>query len=271
MQPETTQRFPYVNPTCNPHLCQTCLPRIIGGMRLTKEFRDQFSQHEMRTHGRKNGFVTTGQEARLSKWLPIIGLSKTMTLNDARIPDDSPIVMEIGFGNGDFLVQLATRHPDWTLIGVEIYLPGVAKAVGRLEDAEVIERTRITQLPAQFVLQNQVQEAQLDGIVVNHPDPWPKARHHKRRIIQKDFAQLMVSRLKPGGFIKLASDVQELAEWMRTILDATPGLRNIAGKSGYIDRDENRVFTKFEQRGIREGRTSQFLHYIKETNTGKKT
>lgn len=233
-------------------------------MRLTPEFRKQFSQHEMRTHGRKNGFVTTGQEARLTRWLPMIGLTHEMTLDDAKIPAGSPVVMEIGFGNGDFLVHLAERHPDWTLVGVEIYLPGVAKAVGRLEDAGFIERTRITQLPAQFVLTRQVNEAQLDGIFVNHPDPWPKVRHHKRRIIQKDFAKLMVSRLKPGGFIKLASDVPELAEWMRDILDQTPGLTNVAGKGGFIDRNEDRLFTKFEQRGIREGRTSQFLHYIKD-------
>ncbi len=233
-------------------------------MRLTREFRNQFIQHEMRTHGRKNGFVTKGQEARLGRWLPIIGLPKDKTLNDADIPENSPIVMEIGFGNGEFLVHLAQRHPDWTLIGVEIYLPGVAKAVGRLEDAGFIERTRITQLPAQFVLQHQVDEAQLDGIFINHPDPWPKTRHHKRRIIQKEFARLMVSRLRPGGFIKLATDIDELAEWMRDILDATPGLTNMAGTGGYIERDADRVFTKFEQRGIREGRSSRFLHYIKE-------
>jgi len=234
-------------------------------MRLTREFRNQFSQHEMRTHGRKNGFVTKGQEARLLKWLPQIGLTNDMTLDDARLPAGSPVIMEIGFGNGDFLVHLAERHPEWTLIGVEIYLPGVAKAVGRLEDAGFIERTRITQLPAQFVLTKQVRENQLDGIFINHPDPWPKARHHKRRIIQKEFAKLLVSRLKPGGFIKLASDVEELAEWMRDILDAMPGLINVAGKGGYIDRDDDRLFTKFEQRGIREGRRSRFLHYIKES------
>jgi len=232
-------------------------------MRLSKEFRDQFSQHEMRTHGRKNGFVTTGQEARLLRWLPKIGLTKETTLQDAALPPNAPIVMEIGFGNGDFLVHLAEKHPDWLLIGVEIYLPGVAKAVARLEDVGVIERCRITQLPAQFVLTHQVAEQQLDGLFINHPDPWPKARHHKRRIIQKDFAALMVSRLKPGGFIKLASDKPDLAEWMREILDATPGLTNVAGIGGFIERDEDRPETKFEQRGLREGRISQFLHYVK--------
>jgi len=232
-------------------------------MRLTSEFRKQFTQQEMRTYGRKNGFVTTGQQARLECWLPIIGLPKDKTLNDANLAVDSPVVMEIGFGNGDFLVHLAGVHPAWTLIGVEIYLPGVAKAVGRLEDAGFIERTRITQLPAQFVLEHQVGEAQLDGVYINHPDPWPKARHHKRRLVQKDFAKLLVSRLKTGGFIKLASDKPDLAEWMRDIFDATPGLRNVAGVGGFVPRDDDRPETKFEQRGIREGRKSQFLHYVK--------
>jgi tRNA (guanine-N7-)-methyltransferase len=232
-------------------------------MRLSAEFREQFMQHEMRTHGRKNGFVTTGQEARLLKWLPKIGLPKDKTLNTANIDKDKPVVMEIGFGNGDFLVDIAEKHPDWTLVGVEIYLPGVAKAVGRLEDAGVIERTRITQLPAQYVLEHQVEKAQLDGVFINHPDPWPKVRHHKRRIIQKDLALLLVSRLKLGGFIKLASDIPELAEWMRDILDTTPGLKNMAGDAGFIARDKDRVFTKFEARGLNAGRTSQFLHYQK--------
>jgi len=232
-------------------------------MRLSQAFRDQFIQHEMRTHGRKNGFVTTGQEARLLKWLPKIGLPKDKTLAMANIPADSPIVMEIGFGNGDFLVHLAEKHPDWTLIGVEIYLPGVAKAVGRLEDHGVIERTRITQLPAQYVLEHQVSEEQLDGAFINHPDPWPKPRHHKRRIIQKDFAKLLLTRIKKGGFIKLATDKPDLAEWMQEILDHTEGLKNVAGKGGFIARDADRPHTKFEQRGITQGRISQFLHYEK--------
>ncbi len=232
-------------------------------MRLSKEFRDQFIQHEMRTHGRKNGFVTVGQEARLLKWLPVIGLSKERTLADANLPSGAPIVMEIGFGNGDFLVHLAKTHPDWMLVGVEIYLPGVAKAVCRLDDVGEIQRCRITQLPAQFVLSNQVAEEQLDGLFINHPDPWPKTRHHKRRIIQKDFAELMVTRLKPGGFIKLASDKADLAEWMRDVLDTTPGLSNVAGVGGFIERDADRPETKFEQRGNKAGRVSQFLHYIK--------
>jgi len=197
------------------------------------------------------------------QWLPLIGLPKEKTLADTNIPVGSPVVMEIGFGNGEFLVHLAGAHPGWTLIGVEIYLPGVAKAVCRLEDSGLIERTRITQLPAQFVLEHQVAAGSLHGIHINHPDPWPKSKHHKRRIIQKDFAALMVTRLKQGGYIKLASDKLDMAEWMRDILDATPGLENVAGVGGFIDRDGDRPATKFEQRGLRAGRISQFLHYVK--------
>ncbi len=232
-------------------------------MRLSREFRQQHIQHELRTYGRKNGFVTGGQEARLTEWLPKIGVPRDKALADANIATNSPVVMEIGFGNGDFLVHLAQTHSDWVLFGIEIYLPGVAKAVGRLEHAGVIGRVRISQLPAQFVLRCQVGEGQLHGVFINHPDPWPKARHYKRRLIQKDFSRLLVSRVRKGGFIKLASDKPDLAEWMREILDTTPGLRNAAGCKGFVERDPDRIQTRFEQRGLREGRESRFLHYVK--------
>ena len=100
------------------------------------------------------------------------------------------------------------------------------------------------------------------AVFINHPDPWPKTRHHKRRIIQKDFAKLLVSRIKDGGFIKLASDKPDLAEWMRDILDQTEGLTNVAGIGGFIEREDERIHTKFEERGIKAGRLSQFLHYM---------
>ncbi|MFQ5581935.1 MAG: tRNA (guanosine(46)-N7)-methyltransferase TrmB [Mariprofundaceae bacterium] len=232
-------------------------------MRLSRTFRDQHIQHELRTFGRKNGYVTKGQEERLARWLPKIGLPRGATLAQSGLDPSVPVVMEIGFGNGDFLVHLARTHPEWSLVGVEIYLPGVAKAVSRLEAANALERVRISQLPAQFVLQEQVAEGQLHGVYINHPDPWPKVRHHKRRLIQKDFAHLLVSRLEFGGFIRLATDIPDLAEWMRGILDKTPGLKNVAGNRGYVSRDPARPQTKFEQRGMSVGRNSMFLQYIK--------
>ncbi|MDQ6975189.1 MAG: tRNA (guanosine(46)-N7)-methyltransferase TrmB [Mariprofundaceae bacterium] len=220
----------------------------------------------MRTHGRKNGFVTQGQEQRLTHCLPKIGLPVGKHLDDSGFSPSLPVVMEIGFGNGDFLVHLAKTHVTWQLLGIEIYLPGVAKAVGRLDDAGVLPRCRISQTPAQVVLSQQISAEHLHGIYINHPDPWPKKRHHKRRLIQQDFATLMVSRLKVGGFIRLATDKPDLAIWMQKILDHTAGLENTAGVGGFIVRDDDRPFTKFEQRGLKEGRDSEFLHYIKVKN-----
>jgi len=235
-------------------------------MRLERNIRDDFLQREMRTYGRKNGYVTKGQHARLARWLPKIGLSRDERLGPDAFAVSAPVVMEIGFGNGEFLTHLATVHPEWNLIGVEIYLPGVAKAVARLEAAGVMERVRISQLPAQYVLRHQVAEGGLHGVYINHPDPWPKARHARRRLIQKDFARLLASRLAPGGFVKLATDRPDLAEWMREVLDAEPMLRNVAGHAGFVPRDADRPPTKFERRGEQEGRPSMFLHYVRRTS-----
>jgi len=217
----------------------------------------------MRTHGRKNGYVTEGQEERLRRWLPEIGLGREQRLATAGYANKLPVVLEIGIGCGEFLAFEAVNHPEWNFLGAEIYLPGIAKAVSYLEEAGVMERIRITQLPAQFVLEHQVADGELHGAYINHPDPWPKARHHKRRIIQKNFAEQLVRKLEPGGFIKLASDIEELAIWMRDILDATPGLKNLGVADGFIPREEGRIVTKFEGRGDRAGRISRFMHYIK--------
>lgn len=233
-------------------------------MRLPRSIRDRFLQHELRTYGRKNGYITPGQAQRLERWLPRIELNKQERLHTARFKSPGPIVMEIGFGNGEFLAHLAQTHPDWNLFGVEIYLPGIAKAISRLEVAGALERICISRYPAQYVVERQLENDVLSGVYINHPDPWPKARHSKRRLIQPDFAALLVQRMKPGAFLKLATDWPDLAEWMLAVLDHTPGLHNVAGKGKFAPREEGRIMTKFERRGLAEGRESLFLHYVKE-------
>lgn len=232
-------------------------------MRLSRDLRASFGQRELRTFGRKNGYITKGQQERLAYWLPRLQLHKGQRLGQAAFDNPGPVVMEIGFGNGDFLAYLARTQPQWNLLGVEIYLPGIAKAVSRLEQVGAWDRVRISQLPAQYVLSEQVPGDFLHGIYINHPDPWPKPRHAKRRLIQADFAKLLCSRLEPGGFIKLATDWPDLATWMRETLDATPGLANMAGVAGFVPREMHRPHTKFEQRGLGAGRDSQFLHYVR--------
>ncbi|MDQ6961767.1 MAG: tRNA (guanosine(46)-N7)-methyltransferase TrmB [Mariprofundaceae bacterium] len=231
-------------------------------MRLTREVRDTWLQHEQRSHGRKNGYVTKGQAERLDKWLPKISLHREDRVQD-KIPRDVLLGVEIGFGNGEFLAELTQQYPEYYFVGVEIYLPGIAKAISRLDACDNIERVRVSQLPAQYVLAQQVEPNSVDMIHVNHPDPWPKKKHHHRRIIQKEFANVLASRLKLGGILSLASDIDELAIWMRDILDEVPDLVNEAGKGGFVPRPEGRIVTKFEERGMKAERISQFLRYRK--------
>ncbi|MFQ5355340.1 MAG: tRNA (guanosine(46)-N7)-methyltransferase TrmB [Mariprofundaceae bacterium] len=233
-------------------------------MRLPGLLRDEFLQHELRTYGRKNGFITKGQALRMERLFPAVSLPAETLLDVASFKQPGSLVMEIGIGNGEFLECLARTHTEWNLIGIEIYLPGIAKAISRLEASFSLERVRLSQNPAQYVLEKQIGPDCLHGIYINHPDPWPKTRHAGRRLIQVDFAKLLASRLEANGFLKLATDRPDLAEWMREILDNTEGLQNKGDETGFVTREENRLQTKFEQRGLKEGRKSQFLHYVKE-------
>jgi len=232
-------------------------------MRLRAELRARFLPQRIRYYGRRNGQATKGQIARLERLLPLVGIDGETPLDEAGIPKGAKVLMEIGFGNGEFLEHLARREADAWLVGIEPYLPGVAKALTRLERVAALDRVRISLFPAEHVLEKQTPDGFLDGVFIHHPDPWPKKRHHKRRLIQKPFAELLARKLKPGGFLKLSTDWPELAEWMLAILDATPNLVNVAGKGHFAPREADRPYTKFELRGLREGRESLFLHYIR--------
>ncbi|MDX8393433.1 MAG: tRNA (guanosine(46)-N7)-methyltransferase TrmB [Mariprofundales bacterium] len=235
-------------------------------MRLDTSLLSSLKQEQMRTFGRKNGSVTPNQHACLQRNANAILLPKN---TDGSTPisliwsqEQFDIVLEIGFGNGDFLAAMLQRHEQWRILGIEIFVPGVAKAITLLEKENLLTRARLSTLPAQYVLEEQIPSHYLTGVFINHPDPWPKKRHIKRRLIQADFAKLLADRLRIGGFISLASDQSQLAEWMRDVLDAEPLLQNMSNSdNGFIERPHDRPYTKFEQRGIRLDRTSQFLHY----------
>ena len=236
-------------------------------MRLPREIRDRFIPRDIKIHGRRNGSVTPGQIRRLMRWLPEVGLDPARRLPEAGIPRHAEVFMEIGFGNGEFLAHLARTYPKAWLVGVEVYLPGVAKAIARLENLGALARTRLSQYPAQHVLADQTPDAFLDAVFILHPDPWPKKRHHKRRLIQPDFAGLLARKLKPGAELWLSTDWPELAEWMRAILNATPELENQARNGGFVPRPTDWPCTKFERRGLAEGRRSLFLHYRRRSGT----
>jgi len=164
---------------------------------------------------------------------------------------DGPLGIEIGFGMGHALLAWAGANPDWNLLGVEIYRPGIGAALLGL-DRESLANVRLIEGEAVDVLETRVAESSVDEIRVFFPDPWPKKRHHKRRLIQPEFIGLATSRLKPDGTLWLATDWQPYAEWMLEVLEAEEGLRNVAGQ-GYARNEAGRVTTRFEARGERLG------------------
>lgn len=162
----------------------------------------------------------------------------------------APTILEIGFGMGETTAAIAAAHPNHDYLGIEVHPPGVG-ALLRLMEQTGLTNIRIIQHDAVEVLEHMIAPQSLDGVHVFFPDPWPKTRHHKRRLIQPPFVALLASRLKLGGTIHLATDWQEYAQQMLEVLSAEPTLANTA--SGFAARPASRPATKFEQRGVRLG------------------
>ncbi len=169
--------------------------------------------------------------------------------------------MEIGFGNGDTLVDLAEASPETDFLGVEVHPPGVGRCLLAIE-SRALTNLRLIAHDAVEVLANQLAPGSLDEVLLYFPDPWPKKRHHKRRIVQPAFASLVASALGPGGRFRLATDWEPYAEWMLEVLNAAPDLGNAAPGGGFIERPA-RGATRFEDRGRRLGHRVFDLEYLR--------
>ncbi|GAB3284113.1 tRNA (guanosine(46)-N7)-methyltransferase TrmB [Parahaliea aestuarii] len=163
-----------------------------------------------------------------------------------------PCVLEIGFGMGHSLATMAAAAPGTNFIGVEVHTPGVGRLLHTISE-QGIDNIRVYCHDAVEVLQHCIPQSALDSVQIFFPDPWHKKRHHKRRLIQPDFVALLVSRLKPGGVLHLATDWENYAEQMMEVLSASESLVNIAGEGAFSPRPGHRPLTKFEQRGERLG------------------
>ena len=163
---------------------------------------------------------------------------------------DAPRVMEIGFGMGETTAEIAAAHPELDYLALEVHAPGVGSLLRLLEQHSLVN-VRIIQHDAVDVLERMIAPHSLHGIHIFFPDPWPKKRHHKRRLLQLPFARLVASRLDAGGYLHLATDWKDYADWMLEVLVQVPELAN-AG-AGFVPRPECRPLTKFERRGLRLG------------------
>lgn len=173
----------------------------------------------------------------------------------------APLVVEIGSGTGESLVAMAANRPGDNVLAFEVYLPGIARTVARLHE-EGIENVRLVQADVVDGLTHLVGPDSIDELWTFFPDPWPKARHHKRRLVGRSFADLATDRLRPGGLWRLATDWQDYAEQLRTVLDAQPRLANAGDLAGgWSRRFADRPITRFEQRGLDAGRVVRDLTY----------
>lgn len=207
----------------------------------------------IRSYVLRAGRITPAQRRALDELLPRYGIPYAPApLDFDRVfGRRAPRVLEIGFGDGDTLVGLAAARPDTDFIGVEVHPPGVGHCLLALA-ARGIGNVRVIAHDAVEVLTAQVAPASLDEVLLYFPDPWPKKRHHKRRIVQPAFAALVAERLQPGGWLRVATDWEPYAAWMLEVLNACPALENADPARGCVERPA-RAATRFERRGERLG------------------
>ena len=209
-------------------------------------------QRPIRSYVLRQGRVSNAQKRAHDTLLPRYGLE----YRDSRVDLDqafgrsAPHVLEIGCGMGETTVAIAAAHPGTDYLGIEVHTPGVGSLLKQI-DAAGLTNLRVIQHDAVAVLRQMIMPDSLDGIHIFFPDPWPKKRHHKRRLIQPPFAALAASRLRPGGYLHAATDWHEYAEQMLAVLGAEPLLENTA--PAYAPRPEYRPQTKFETRGLKLG------------------
>lgn len=211
------------------------------------------AQRRIRSFVLRQGRLTKGQARALETVFPTFGISykpELLNLNDQFNRADSKKILEIGFGMGETTAKIAQTLPECDFLAAEVHTPGVG-ALLKLIDELALTNIRVIQHDVVEVLQNMLADGSLDGVHIFFPDPWHKKRHHKRRLIQAEFVKLLCSKLKVGGYIHVATDWQEYAEWVLEVLNAEPQLKNTA--KDYAEKPAYRPLTKFENRGIKLG------------------
>ena len=200
----------------------------------------------------RQGRLTAAQERAVDDLMPQFGIAyapQPLDL-DAAFGRAAPKILEIGFGMGGATAEIAKANPGQDYLGVEVHTPGVGNLL-KLIAEQGLGNIRIVQHDAVEVLRDMIADGGLDGVHIFFPDPWPKKRHHKRRLLQPAFLDLLCAKLKPGGYLHFATDWEEYAQWALEMLQSRHDLQNTA--ADYAPRPAYRPLTKFEQRGLNLG------------------
>jgi tRNA (guanine-N7-)-methyltransferase len=200
----------------------------------------------------RQGRISNAQQRSYDALLPRYGIpySEAPLNLDEAFGRSAPRILEIGFGMGEATAHIAAQHPQNDYLCVEVHTPGVGSLLKQVEELG-LTNIRIVQHDAVEVLRHMLAPASLNGVHIFFPDPWHKKRHNKRRLIQPELVALLCERLKPGGYVHMATDWQDYAEQVLAVFSAEPKLVNTA--PDYAPRPEYRPATKFEQRGLRLG------------------
>ena len=209
----------------------------------------------IRSFVRREGRLTKGQQRALDELYPQYGLTLS---TDERIDsgtifnNQQPLHLEIGFGNGQTLTSMATAQPHNNYMGIEVHRPGVGNALLQIEQTG-LTNVRVLCEDAVEVLKNNISENSLAAVYIFFPDPWHKKKHHKRRLVQVEFINLLKQKLSQGGCLHMATDWEEYAQHMMQVMGNVDGFTNLAGPGQYSEKPAYRPLTKFEQRGLRLG------------------
>ncbi|NRA40845.1 MAG: tRNA (guanosine(46)-N7)-methyltransferase TrmB [Pseudomonadales bacterium] len=222
--------------------------------RQASQYPERHRERQVRSFVLRAGRMTDAQRQAYQQLWSSYGVSQA---DGALVPAelfarDADTVLEIGFGMGDSLVDMAIAAPDQNFIGIEVHTPGVGRLMHRCE-REKVSNIRVYQDDAVDVLANCIADQSLAKVQIFFPDPWHKKKHHKRRIVQPAFVQLLRQKLQPDGVLHLATDWQHYAEHMMEVMSAADGFENMQDQGEFAVRPEFRPVTKFERRGVKLG------------------
>jgi len=214
----------------------------------------------VRSYVLRGGRLTPAQQRALEELYPRFGIPGGTDVLDpgALFGRRADIILEIGFGTGESTWRMALAEPGYDFIGVEVHAPGVGRLLLSLRE-HGLENVRVAMQDAVDFLGKRIPQGSLAGVRIYFPDPWPKKRHHKRRLIQSEFVALLADRMAPGAVLHLATDWQDYADHMLEVLGANPLFENLSPAGDWCERPPWRPATRYERRGGRLGHTTRDL------------
>ncbi len=222
--------------------------------------------HAIRSFVLRQGRISNAQRNACEQLKPKYGIPfSTERINlESVFGRKAPKILEIGSGMGETTAAIAQRHPECDYLAIEVHTPGIGSLLNQIEERQ-LANLRVIQHDAVEIIRNMLLPESLDGVHIFFPDPWPKARHHKRRLIQPAFISQLCLHLKPDAYIHIATDWEEYAQHILAVLSAEPLLDN--SSPGYAERPDYRPVTKFEQRGIKLGHAVKDLIFRRNNNS----